>query len=1156
MASTDVELNAELLDRDLGGFCLYEILNEGGYGTVYRARQPKVDDRIVVVKVLHQRLVGRTAALGRFNREARTASRFRHSYAAHVYAYGVEHDGLAWLAMEYVAGSTLRQWLKERGPMPLEQVEQFLERLAEVIQAMHAEGIVHRDLKPENIMIVDDGGRLTPKLLDFGIAQMTDAMEPSLDSDVTDGHEDHVRTAEISSRSREWNTPAGFLLGTPAYTAPEQWLGDLVWAAADRYALGVVLYEMITGRVPFDGHTQAELREQHLLSPVPPLGGRFPSELDAYFARALAKRPEARFGSAVEMHAVLRSEIAATLHVRVRTAAAQWHASGRQSGLLWRDDALVDLERWRDRSGVALSGIDLEFAVACFAARDERDQRSARRRRAGTGIGFAAIVGGLLAGQQWYAHEARMEHERAELSTRYAELSETIGAREQGRQALLFGLTDEAFGHLLRARTLGDRSRGLDFMLARAIEPRLAESARLQALGKRMWSAAFSPDGAQIVTTDDLGAQIWDARTYRQLHVLPGGEINQATYSFDGAWLATTGDGAIKLWSRASGALLRELRSPGSRRPHFFRLAIAPDSQRIAAIADTGDPVVVWDVATGAVLAELHVDAVEFPAVVWSGDGRWLAATGGAEARVFDATTWKPVATIAGHVRGLAFDPTGPRLLTGTTEGDASLWSIPSGARLRHLREVGEPVDRVAFAPSGALLATTSRDGAEQIWDAGSGKLRTQFNTLHDRIFWVEFDSRGELVLAAGGNGTVVVSETATGATVASLTGPTDRVLVAHFDPSSRLVVGASWDGTARLWNATAPYRRWGATPIAATCGILGGVHPDARFVAAGCSSGPTRIWDTARDELLAELPPAVAPGPGFAPVFPAVSPTGEVAAIARGAAVELYTLPGGRRSREIHHAAAVSAVAVDDDVIVSGAIDGSVFVTRGDGDPVPLSVATTGIDAVLRLADGRVLVADARELRVFDDRGRKLATLALPARMRSLRPSPDGRRLIAIPSYAGAPAPLPVWDLDGYRLEGELAGNASLVLSARWADDRAVIAGEADGTARLWDVQTRQVAQTFRAASLGISDAVVDPTRAFVVAAVSDGSVRFFDIATGRPIWTLPAHKTRVVGLHFEGNDLVTRGFSGEMTRWTVPDSEQVIKTCVARGLCGKVGQ
>jgi WD40 repeat protein len=640
-----------------------------------------------------------------------------------------------------------------------------------------------------------------------------------------------------------------------------------------------------------------------------------------------------------------------------------------------------------------------------------------------------------------------------------------------------------------------------------------------------MWSATFSPDGRQIVTTDDKAAQLWDAQSSRLLRTLSHGDtVYQAVYSADGTRLITAGgDGTVRIWDAATGSLVRELQHErrDGKRPRYGIVAASPDGKLVAAIDTVGEIAHVWDAGTGASLAQLRNDASEFPALAFSADGRWLATSGGDDVHVFDTITWARALTIPGlRVRQLSFDPSGPHLVTGGASGDAAIWAIPSGTRIRHLREIGEPIDAVAFAPSGELVVTASRDGTEQVWDARSGALRSQGNFLHGKILFAEFDPTSKLLLAAGASGRVVIADAALGMPIAVFEGPQNGVRVAHFDPSSRRVVGASLDGTARVWDATSPYRRWNSPPISDDCGFVTSLEPDRRFIAIGCKNHDTLVWDTARDQLLAELPSVTLvdggdpPALQAAPVYPAVSAAGDRAALARGNAVAIYALPRGQLVRTITHVAAVSAMAFagTGHDLISGATDGSLLLTRDGHEPVVLPAAPDGIDAAAFLPDGRVVVADAGDrLRIYAPEGNAiLAEIAMPTRAGWLRASPDGRSLLTIPrttgSSTGTGAPLMLWNLEHYQRIAQLDGHVGRVFSARFVARGQVLTAGGDGTARLWDGATGRLLQIYRGSSRSLADATLTPDGAMVVAGGDDGLLRFWDVDDARPLWTLVA--------------------------------------------------
>jgi WD40 repeat protein len=201
-------------------------------------------------------------------------------------------------------------------------------------------------------------------------------------------------------------------------------------------------------------------------------------------------------------------------------------------------------------------------------------------------------------------------------------------------------------------------------------------------------------------------------------------------------------------------------------------------------------------------------------------------------------------------------------------------------------------------------------------------------------------------------------------------------------------------------------------------------------------------------------------------------------------------------------------------------------------------------------LQDGRILAADARQrLRVYAPDGiTALADLAVPTRLGLLRPSQDGRRLVTISSYLGDTAPPALWDLERYRLQTTLADHVGRVFTARFVrDEHEILTTGINGTVMSWDSASGQQRAAYRGGSRYLADAVLTPDGAMVVAGGGDGLLRFWEARSTKLLWTLPAHKVGLVGIHFDGSDIVTRGFGGDVSRWTIPEPRGIVELSAA---------
>jgi tRNA A-37 threonylcarbamoyl transferase component Bud32 len=272
-----------LIGQTLAGrYVIEAALGEGGMGRVYRARHIRMERRFAI-KVLHAELSLHGTTVLRFHREAAAISRLSHPNVVGIVDFGELDDGLLYLVMEHVEGRSLRAILRREGALASDRILRLLGQLCDGLAHAHRHGLVHRDFKPDNVLVedTDDGERA--RIVDFGIA--ADLAEHRITTD-------------------------GLVVGTPHYMAPEQTAGERLDQRSDLYALGVVLYEMTTGVLPFAG-APALVAQMHALMPAPPMAERAPGVvvdplLEALAHRLMAKRPEQRMTSAQEVRRLVR----------------------------------------------------------------------------------------------------------------------------------------------------------------------------------------------------------------------------------------------------------------------------------------------------------------------------------------------------------------------------------------------------------------------------------------------------------------------------------------------------------------------------------------------------------------------------------------------------------------------------------------------------------------------------------------------------------------------------------------------------------------------------------------------------------------------------------------------------------------------------------
>ncbi|MEP6707001.1 MAG: protein kinase [Pyrinomonadaceae bacterium] len=278
-----------------------ELISEGGMGAVYRGTHVLMD-KTVAIKVLRPSLAADDTIVARFSREAKAASRIAHPHALSVTDFGESENGVVFLVMEYLSGRTLKNEIRSGGPMPLTRVVEIIRQVGSALEAAHAEGVIHRDLKSDNIMLVDSNGADWAKVLDFGIAKIQERVG-SYDPGIT---------------------APNLIVGTPQYMSPEQCSqSSELDSRSDIYSMGVILYEMLIGHVPFTGESPTAIMMKHLQEAPPSVleeRDDLPASVGRVVAKALAKRPEDRYQSAGELVAALKDAAADPV---MRTEAGQ-----------------------------------------------------------------------------------------------------------------------------------------------------------------------------------------------------------------------------------------------------------------------------------------------------------------------------------------------------------------------------------------------------------------------------------------------------------------------------------------------------------------------------------------------------------------------------------------------------------------------------------------------------------------------------------------------------------------------------------------------------------------------------------------------------------------------------------------------------------------
>jgi len=835
------------IGEEIGRYKLLRILGEGGFGIVYLAEQQRPMKRQVALKIIKPGMDS-AQVIRRFEAERQALALLDHPNVAHVYDAGATDAGRPYFVMEYVKGVPIIEHC-DRQRLTVEERLKLFVKVCEAIQHAHQKGIIHRDIKPSNIQVCIQGQEAVPKVIDFGVAK-------ALSQPLTE---------------RTLVTEQGQLIGTPEYISPEQaeMTNQDIDTRSDIYSLGVVLYELLTGTLPFESAT---LRKGSL------------EQMRAVLRKEEPKTPSTRVSS-------LNAEASTRLIECFRSDAATLGRKLR-GDLDWITLKAMEKDRMRRYQTAHALAEDIERHLSdepVLAGRPGtlyRFQKLVRRNQgvfAAVAVVTAVLVLGALVSTWQAVRATRAEREQRRLREDAIAAQKVALAAQEKETALRYAADMSLAQQALAADDLGRARRLLEAHRPapgdvpgwewRYLWQECRSDAREEfcRYSNRVNSVAYSPDGKLLAVAGWIHefVEVWDVRGRQRIKTLQADEGHRVAFSPRGDWLATDAGNQIRLWRTDTWECVHQLAAGGQ---HALVFKFSPDGRWLACISRRSKEVIVWEVGS----------AIE--------EARRIISVG--------PVTWEDLRA------ALAFSPDSKALVIGDYSRRLQVVDLASGNKKFDIPEAHpEGITAVAWSPDGSIIASGSgwSGGPILLWDAATGSTLGRLEGHTSYISELAFSAKG-LLYSAGGDQTIRIWDVAQRRPLATLRGSTDEVPGLALSPDGTTLASACKDGVVAFWDARprpeeeqkklielgqfvvpdfAPDREVLAVPRNGTVSLLDlatfkEIEPlpelgsdvwmvaysrDGTLLISGSKSGKVRVWSCTERRLLQELDDPNDPG-------------------------------------------------------------------------------------------------------------------------------------------------------------------------------------------------------------------------------------------------------------------------------------------------------